>query len=377
MVKLMLDGLKRTPSSGESALQISHVDAKLSSNLEAIGKFQLGKLLRVIGYCAQAWFHRFVTAADTFYYVPAPGLRAAVYRDWIVMFLCRPLFKKVIFHWHAAGLSEWLETNSRTWERKITHWLLDGVDLSIVLSEFARGNAESFSPRKIEVIPNGIPDPCENFAESLLPVRQARFRSRKAGQQTRFTVLFMGACTTAKGLFAALDAIALLERRFAETRKPIAIRFIVAGDFASEEERRRFQQRIAEPDLRGQLETSGNDSIVVYKGFVEGAEKQELFREADCLCFPSLYPAEGQPVTIVEALAFGLGIVATRWGGIPELLAGANAQLIDDQDSTAIAAALEAAPNNDATLTNRHLFLDRYRVDKFVRRMTDVFLVVD
>jgi glycosyltransferase involved in cell wall biosynthesis len=377
MVKLMLDGLQRVADEREAELRVFHVNAKLSSNLETIGKFQLGKVFRILLYCAQAYFHRFVNGADTFYYVPAPGLRAAVYRDWIVMFFCRPLFKKAIFHWHAAGLSEWLETNSKTWERRITHWLLDGVDLSIVLSEFARGNAESFSPRKIEVIQNGIPDPCENFEESLLPVRQVRFRSRKAGAQTHFAVLFMGACTAAKGLFAALDAIALINRQLAGTSKPLAIRFIVAGDFASEEERRRFQERIGEPDLNGTRGTSGNDSIISYKGFVEGAEKKQVLGEADCLCFPSLYPAEGQPVTILEALAFGLEVVATRWRGIPELLTGTSAQLIDGQDAGAIATALVAAMNADSALTNRRVFLDRYRVDKYVRRLTDALVMVD
>ena len=371
MVKLMLDGIQA------DQLQIFHVNARLSSNLSAIGKFQWSKIFLLLKYCGQAYFHRFVHRANAFYYVPAPGLRAAVYRDWIVMFLCRPIFKKIIFHWHAVGLGEWLETTARPWERKISLWLLGNPDLSIALSEFSRADAMRFSPRRIEIVPNGIPDPCEDFDESILPMREAGFRGRTTGEQTRFTVLFIGACTAAKGLFAALDAIALLSRRFTAARKPIAIRFVVAGDFASEAERRRFQQRIAESDLNPALGTSGDDSIVAYRGFVQGAEKKELFREADCLCFPSLYPAEGQPVTILEALAFGLGIVATRWRGIPELLAHADAQLIDDQNSTAIAAALEGALNTDAALTNRRVFLDRYRVDKFILRLTGALLAVD
>ena len=34
----------------------------------------------------------------------APGKRAALYRDWVVMVLCRPFFRQVIHHWHAVGL---------------------------------------------------------------------------------------------------------------------------------------------------------------------------------------------------------------------------------------------------------------------------------
>jgi glycosyltransferase involved in cell wall biosynthesis len=376
MVKLLLEGLQHPTHGAEPNLRVYHVDAKLSPNLEAIGKFQWSKVFLILKYCGQAYWHRFVHGADALYYVPAPGLRAAVYRDWIVMFFCRPLFKRLIFHWHAVGLGEWIDTQAKPWERKLTERLLGGADLSIVLSNFARADANRFSPRRIEVVPNGIPDPCPDFDSSIRPMREARFQSRTKGESSPFTVLFMGACTTAKGLFAALDAIAEINRRFPGTRKQFAARLIVAGDFASEEERRQFHQRIMEPDLVGEAGASENNSMVVYEGFVKDAEKKELFREADCLCFPSLYPAEGQPVTILEALAFGLGIVATRWRGIPELLAEADAQLIDGQNPTAIAAALEAALNSNAPSKNRRLFLDRYRVDKFIRRLTDALFAV-
>src|ERR1044072_2684547 len=153
MVKLMLDGLRsrtRRKEDGTRELEIFHVDSKLSTNLEAIGKFQFTKLVRLLSYCAQAYFHRVVHKADHFYYVPAPGLRAALYRDWLVMFLCRPIFKRLIFHWHAVGLGEWLETQAKPWERWITLRLLGGSDLSIVLSAFGRADAMRLRPKRSE-----------------------------------------------------------------------------------------------------------------------------------------------------------------------------------------------------------------------------------
>ena len=42
-------------------------------------------------------------ALKIFYYVPAPGKRVALYRDWLVMFICRPFFSGVILHWHAVA----------------------------------------------------------------------------------------------------------------------------------------------------------------------------------------------------------------------------------------------------------------------------------
>src|SRR6266404_1013787 len=357
MVKLMLDGLRA------KAARIYHVDAKLSYSAEAIGKFKWSKVFLLVKYCLKAWSYRFAHGAQSFYYIPAPGKRNALYRDWIVLILCRPLFKRIIFHWHGVGLGEWIETEARTWERWITHRLFDHAALSIVLSDLGRADAERFLPCKIEVVPNGIPDPCPDFDERVL-VERRQARELNPREQTRFVVLFAGACTEAKGLFVTLDAVALANREFKERRIPISVSLVVAGEFVSSSDRRRFDERIAQADVNGDGEPTGKS--VNYFGFVTGRDKDALFWRCDCLCFPSLYSAEGQPVTIIEALAFGLPVVATRWRGIPELLTGADSRLIEQQDPVAIANALKELSGGDVAAINRKVFLSKYRLDVFI-----------
>jgi glycosyltransferase involved in cell wall biosynthesis len=53
---------------------------------------------------------------------------------------------------------------------------------------------------------------------------------------------------------------------------------------------------------------------------VAEAEKKRLFVESDCFCFPTYYEAESFGIVLVEAMAFGLPIITTRWRTIPELL---------------------------------------------------------
>lgn len=353
MVKLMLDGLPQVLPSA----QTYHVDAKLSSDLEAIGKMRWLKLFLLLKYCAQAYFHRFVHRADIFYYIPAPGARMPLYRDWIVMFFCRPVFKRIILHWHAVGLGEWLNKRAKPWEKNITRWLLGDVDLSIVLSEFGRSDAMQLLPRRIVIVPNGIPDPCPDFDEGVLPERERRCHERHGRIRTQFNILFIGACSAAKGLFATIEGVALLNQRVATWKTPITVQLIMAGDFVSREEREQFDRRILQQDLKG---------LVIYKGHVQKDLKHTLFRQADCLCFPTRYPAEGQPVTIIEALAFGLPIVATRWRGIPELVSGSEGRLIDGQASGAVADALEEIMRIGISRNNRGVFLERYCLDKYL-----------
>jgi glycosyltransferase involved in cell wall biosynthesis len=373
MVKLMLDGLReRERLAASSDLQLFHVDTKLSSDLEAIGEFQWSKLVLLLKYCARAYSCRFAHGADTLYYVPAPGLRAALYRDWIVMFFCRPVFKKLVLHWHAVGLGKWLDESAKSWEKKITRWLLGDVDLSIVLSEVGRADAMQLSPRKIAIVPNGIPDPCPEFEEVLLAERERRFRERHDGIQTRFKILFIGACSTAKGLFATIDAVALFNQRLTARKSSIAAQLTVAGDFLSREERELFDHRILQSDLSG----GPAQRLVIYRGNVQSDAKNALFCEADCLCFPTRYAAEGQPVTIIEALAFGLPIIATRWRGIPELLHGAEARLINNPDPVAIADALERIIDAGSSATNRDIFLKRYCLDKYLEGLKEALAAI-
>src|SRR5580765_153455 len=124
MVQLMLSGFggdrrrhgERPAPNPEGAgsqpfgIECYHVNARLSQKLEDIGDLRIGKFTLLLGYCAQAVWCRFRYGVTNFYYIPAPGKRSALYRDWIVMLICRRFFKRVILHWHAAGLAKWLET---------------------------------------------------------------------------------------------------------------------------------------------------------------------------------------------------------------------------------------------------------------------------
>ena len=362
MVQLMLDGFR----ADGNAPRIYHIDAKLSESAEAIGKFKWAKLFLLLKYCLMAWWHRFAHGAKNFYYIPAPGKRNALYRDWIVLALCRPLFERIIFHWHAVGLGEWVETQANPWEQGLTKRLLGGASLSIVLSNFGRADATKLSPHRIEVVPNGIPDPCPDFEDVILPERQRRLESRRQSQPTTFTVLYVGACSAAKGLFATMEAISLVKKQCAEVGENLSISLAIAGDFSNEADRLRFKDLSQATSLK---------SSVRYFGFLEGDAKYALFREADCLCFPSIYAAEGQPVTIIEALAFGLPVVATRWRGIPELLAGTGSYLIDSQDPEAIANGLLAATRANLFAASRETFLSRHKSEAYVQRMAEVLQI--
>jgi glycosyltransferase involved in cell wall biosynthesis len=384
MVKLMIEGLggdRRllpTPEASQSELECYHVDCRYSENLEDIGSFRLGKMWLVLRYCLEAIWCRFRYGVHTFYYVPAPGKRSALYRDWVVMLLCRPFFRRSICHWHAAGLGDWLRAHGTWLERWLTHRLLGRCSLGIALTIPSMRDALWFRSRRVAIVPNGIPDPCEDFDEDVLPYRHARLEARRrllrgqtlsdsereaaGGDPEVFHVLFLAHCTREKGLFDTLEAIAVANAKLIHDGSPIRCRLSVAGAFLDPREETEFQYRISQPDLLG---------AIYYAGFVEAEEKRSLLYYSDCLCFPTYYPAEGQPVNVIEAIAHGLRVVTTRWRGIPEIFPAEYEDFVASHSPQEVAARMLAAATKDETGLREH-FLAQYTVAKYVQNLRDV-----
>ena len=146
------------PANHGCDIECYHVNARFSKRPEDIREFQGGKPFLILFYCLQAIWCRFRYGVTNFYYIPAAGGRVALFCDWLVMFVCRPFFKKIIFHWHHAGLAKWLETAVQIRTRSLTYRLMKNADLSIVLSDGARRDAEKLMPLRLATVAGGTPD---------------------------------------------------------------------------------------------------------------------------------------------------------------------------------------------------------------------------
>ena len=381
MVQLMLEGFggdlrrqKKPAPPSPYGIECFHVNARISKNLEDIGGVRFAKLFLLLWHCLQAVWCRFRHGANILYYVPAPGKAAALYRDWLVMWLCRPFFDKVVFHWHATDMARWLETSTTLATRSVTFRLLGEADLSIVLSKHSRFNAEKLWPKTITVVPNGIPDPCPDFALSVLPQRQARLAARREllagcdparlnlvapGSQPEIVrVLFLAHCTRDKGLFDAVRAVLLANEQLRATRSPLSLRLVVAGGFPDVNERLEFEK----------LQAGPGGEAVQYVGFVQGAQKAQLMVEADVLCFPSHW--ETQPVSVIEALAYGMPLVISRLPSVQEMIPPGYKGVAELKEPVDIARALTAALSFGGFSELREHFISHFSLDQFFTKLS-------
>jgi len=386
MVKLMLDGFggdqrKRDakPPAAPYNIECYHVDVRLSKQLEDIGDMRLGKIFLLFFFCLRAIWCRFRYGIDTFYYVPTPGKTSALFRDWLVMMMCRPFYKRLILHWHAAGLAKWLETCTRMPVRSLTYHVMKEVDLSIVLSRYNRADAEKLFPKKIEVVSNGITDPCAGYEQNLLPQRKARLAARQrllageslsaeertqaAGDPQVVHVLYLAHCTREKGAFDAMRGVALANKKLAAQPSPLSLHLTVTGTFVTPEDKAEFEGLMKDPAIA---------NCVEYVGFVSGAQKEKLLRGADVFCFPTFYPNENQPVSLIEAMAFGLPVVTTRWRSLPELFPSGYTGLVDIRSPEQIASGLIAALTEDGSVL-RGIFEQHFTIESYLSNLANAF----
>lgn len=142
-----------------------------------------------------------------------------------------------------------------------------------------------------------------------------------------------------KGHGVLLDACGILRTR--------GVRFRVAL-VGGGELRRALARRIAREGLSGAVELRGALPHEAIPGVLAGATAMVL---------PSVRARNGQmegiPVALMEAMAAGVPVIATRLSGIPELVEdGANGLLVEERDAAALADAM-ARLASDASLGDR------------------------
>ena len=129
-----------------------------------------------------------------------------------------------------------------------------------------------------------------------------------------------------KGIATSLHAFFLFKKSFPQSR------FTIAGEGP------------LEPELRALAASLGLGDSVSFTGFLPQASLQQAFSSAHIFLHPSETvggDVEGIPNSLLEAMASGLPAVATRHGGIPEVVAdGSTGLLCPERDPAAAAAAL-------------------------------------
>lgn len=235
---------------------------------------------------------------------------ASFRRKSILARLARTMGRKVVMHVHGGGFETFYHTDPSGISAELKR-----ADAVVALSE-QWGRFFAGIGIDAAVINNPVPEALR----------------RTVADDGRLHILFLGLLEQAKGVADIIEAARQASARWAGR---VAIHIGGEGPL-----RQMVEDAQADPALNG---------TVVYEGYVSGERKTELLNLCRVYLLPSY--AEGLPVSIIEAMSYGMAIIASRVGGIPsQVTDGTNGLLITPGDVAGMTAAIDRLLNDSDTL---------------------------
>lgn len=205
---------------------------------------------------------------------------------------------------------------------------------------------ESIPERDVTLVPNAID--LRRFSPAGTQRNEAR-ASLGLPASAR-VVAGVGRLNPQKNFALFLDIAAQLAPRFSD------LHFLLAGDGPEEKM------------LREKAATLGISDRVTFSGYV--ADTRQVYLAADVLLMPSRY--EGLPMTLLEAMAMGLPVVASQLDGIAEVIGDGREGFLAPSDDAALFVERTAALLQDGELSSRIAKNARAKIEASfsVERMT-------
>lgn len=284
--RVLMIGPGRDVMGGISTVVNSYFDLRLNERVELryIASMEDGNKIKKLWVALKAYleFRKCLKDFDIVHVHMAA--QASFTRKSAFIRLAKKAGKKIIIHQHAADFDDYFFKQSDEAKRQQIKEVFAMADRVIVLSEewadfFGKHVCDE---KKIEIIHNGVVIP--NYEKS---------------DYTDLNVLFLGRLGERKGTYDLLKVIPDVLKRIPNAR------FFFGGD--GEVER-----------CKELAEKTGIADNVSFLGWIRDAEREEYLKKCSTFVLPSYH--EGMPMSVLEAMSYGLATISTNAGGIPQII---------------------------------------------------------
>ncbi len=259
------------------------INTSLNKFDEKLGKLSLIKLFSLISFnlkLYKVFKHNiiYITPGQTFF---------GVLKYTLFILLASILKKEIIIHVHGNHLGTEYKSLKGI-KKKTFYYLLSKATKGIVLSESLKENMSPFIDEKDIYI-------LYNFAQDYL------VPNVKKEEGSDLKIIFLSNLMEDKGIVEFLEALKRLES------ENIGYAAKIAGNI---DEMNEIKLMKYFDDLK----------FTKYIGVVAGKEKKELLEWSNIFILPTYYKMEGQPISIIEAMATSNVIITTKHAGIPDII---------------------------------------------------------
>lgn len=296
----------------QDTVQVATINTNTDPNIQGIqGQFNWVKLFSFIKVYLKLFK---ILTAKIVYITPGQSFWGILkYAPFIL--LAWLLRKPIIMHIHGNYLGTQYQLLNGI-KKKVFKFLVSRSSAGIVLSNSLQDNFnELLTKDKIYIV--------ENFANNELIADTVVQKDT-----SRLKLLWLSNLMEEKGILDFLDALILLKNR------NIVFEVKLAGKI----------EEGLEQKIHQKLNEIGESAE--YLGVVYGEQKKSQLLAANVFVFPTYYTMEGQPISLIEAMATGNIIVTTDHAGIPDIVSSENGYLLKPRDIAALAKQLEDIANN-------------------------------
>lgn len=273
-------------------------------------------------------------------------------RDSVFILLAAAGRQRIVIHVHGGHYHGFYES-LRPLQKCFVRAVLRRVHTILILGRALSGmfDFEASLRSRTVVLFNGLP-----YDLTETPVEPKRL---PPASRDRPKLLFLSNLIVSKGYLQVLEALRILVHdRGVDAECHFCGSFVLASDICPYP-----STEAAEADFRSRIQDWGLVGHAFWHGPVGGAEKLRFLRTCQFFLLPTRYRYEAQPISIIEALAFGLVVITTPFRTIPEMVQEGDAgELVPFDRPEEIARVLESYIGDPGRFEEMsRASLDRYR----------------
>jgi len=236
--------------------------------------------------------------------------RGSAFRQAITTLMVMLFRKPVIMHTHSSDFHSFY-SKLPGWIKQWMSWVFGSCTRFIVLSDsWKKYYIENLGlkPERVIVLPNPVKLPLQ------IP-------QRKGSEKVSF--VFLGRIGQRKGAFDLINAFASLP-----DKQKTSSKLALAGDGEGEK-------------ARSLVESLNLTDYITIFDWINQEQRDALLAKADVFVLPSYN--EGLPMALLEAMSWGLPVITTPVGGIPEIVTNTqNGVLVQPGDIQQLSKAMQS-----------------------------------
>ena len=264
---------------------------------------------------------------------------ASYYRKKIFIDTAYFFHKKIVIHEHGGNFKAFYKGMNCRQQDNVKK-TLNKADVFIVLSqEWKDFFSDIVTKIQIQIVHNAVPVP-----------------EKEKSVYTDHNILYLGRICADKGMKELLYAIDKVHTEVPD------VHLYLAGNYEEKCWKTEVEKRSA---------------YVTCTGWITGSEKEKLMQDT-CSVFvlPSYY--EGQPISLMEAMSYGMAPVSSNIGGITEMMSETEGISVPIKDARALTEALrqiicDTGIKRAFGTASRKKIIDEYNIDETIDRLCEIY----